>query len=198
MSNSKRLNGSLARPQPLEPPIRWGLISTVRVDPISRLPSLAPGCSCESPPRPAQRSRQSTPRPETLPHKIPLSFRVHPGQVNRTFPLDVPHHVRNRMFRRYRNHHVHVVGHQMALFNPALLVLHQPSKHLAQVPPQLPVQHLLRPFGMNTTWYLLSHFVWFRLSSSFLLSFAWRLTIASFCDGHPYLRIRQTATVSPA
>jgi hypothetical protein len=36
------------------------------------------------------------------------------------------------------------------------------------------------------------------LSIQFLLSFAWRLTIGSFCDGHPYRRKCQTPTVSPA
>ncbi len=49
--------------------------------------------------------------------------------------------------------------------------------------------------------YLQSHFVWFRLSNLsilFLLSFAWRLTIESFCDGHPYPSKSQTPTVSPA
>src|SRR5450830_819025 len=54
---------------------------------------------------------------------------------------------------------------------------------------------------MNTTWYLQSHFVWFKLSNlsiQFFLSFAWRLTIESFCDGHLYLRKRQTPTVTPA
>jgi hypothetical protein len=43
--------------------------------------------------------------------------------------------------------------------------------------------------------------VWFKLSIlsiQFLLSFAWRLTIESFCDGHPYLRKRQTPAVTPA
>ena len=60
----------------------------------------------------------------------------------------------------------------------------------------------LRLFGKNTTWYLQSHFLWFRLSilsiQFFSFRLLWRLTIGSFCDGHPYLRKRQTSTVTPA
>ncbi len=36
------------------------------------------------------------------------------------------------------------------------------------------------------------------LSIQFLLSFAWRLTIGSFCDGHPYRRKCKTSTFTPA
>src|SRR5689334_8074215 len=53
-----------------------------------------------------------------------------------------------------------------------------------------PYNTFLRHLGINTTWYLHSHFVWLRLSISsiaYSLSCAWRLTSGSFRDGLRYL-----------
>lgn len=36
--------------------------------------------------------------------------------------LDEPNHLRDRIFRRYQDYHVHMVGPKMAFFNPALLL----------------------------------------------------------------------------
>ena len=77
-----------------------------------------------------------------LAHKIPLPLPVDSRYVNRTFPLDVPDHLRYRILRRYGDHHVNVVGHQMPLLNPALFLFGELMKHLAKVNPQLAVQHL--------------------------------------------------------
>jgi len=49
-----------------------------------------------------------------------------------------------------------------------------------------PYSTFRRHFGINTTWYLHSHFVWLRLSISSIansLSCAWRLTSGSLRDG---------------
>ena len=45
-------------------------------------------------------------------------------------------------FGRYRNHHVHVISHQMAFLNAALFLRRQCPKHLSEMLPQFPVQHL--------------------------------------------------------
>jgi hypothetical protein len=59
---------------------------------------------------------------------------------------------------------VHVVWHQVAFQNLAFLLRSQSPKHLSHPLAQLSVQRLFRYFGMNTTWYLQSHMVWFSLS----------------------------------
>jgi hypothetical protein len=46
------------------------------------------------------------------------------------------------ILRRYRDHYVNVVGHQMALLDPALRLLGQLPEDLPTVPPQLKVQRL--------------------------------------------------------
>ena len=71
---------------------------------------------------PSSGRKKVPPRPETLPRKVPLSFRVHPCEVNRTFPLDVSRHVRYRVLRWYRDHYVHVSGYQISLLDLAFCV----------------------------------------------------------------------------
>jgi len=50
-----------------------------------------------------------------------------------------PYHLRHRILRRNRQHHVHVIRHQMPLLDPTLLLLGQSPEHLPEVLPQLPV-----------------------------------------------------------
>jgi hypothetical protein len=61
---------------------------------------------------------------------------------------------------------VHMIRPQMPFFNLTLLLLGQPTEYFPQIPPQFLVQSLPAAFGMKTTCYLHSHFVWFRLSGS--------------------------------
>jgi hypothetical protein len=72
----------------------------------------------------------------------PTKFRCHTGQIDRAFALDEADHMRNRIFRWDGNHHVNVVGHQVPLFDSALLLLRQFPKHLSEVPSQLRVKRL--------------------------------------------------------
>ena len=72
--------------------------------------------------------------------------------------------LRHRVLRRNCDHHVHVIGQQMPFFDSTLLLHSQLAEYFSQVLPQLPYSVFLRHFGMNTTWYLHSHFVWLRLS----------------------------------
>jgi hypothetical protein len=83
-----------------------------------------------------------SPRPKALTSVILFPFSVHPRQVDRALALDVPHHLRHRIFGRYRNHHVHMVCLKMPLFNPALSLLGQLLEHFAQMLPKALVQHL--------------------------------------------------------
>src|SRR6266851_2099908 len=85
--------------------------------------------------------------PEVLPHKISLLLSVYTGQMDRALALDETDHLRNRIFRWDGNRHVNVVGHQVPLFDPTLLLLRQLPKHLSEVPPQLRVKCLLAAFG---------------------------------------------------
>ena len=48
----------------------------------------------------------------------------------------------HRVLRRYRDHHMHMICHQMPFFDLVLLVLCQTTKHLSKMRPQLAVQHL--------------------------------------------------------
>jgi len=63
------------------------------------------------------------------------------------FALDVPDHLRNRVFWRYRYHHVNMIGHQMALLDPALLLHRQSAEYLTEMLPQLAVERLPAALG---------------------------------------------------
>lgn len=80
--------------------------------------------------------------PEVLTDKISLLLPIHPGQMDRALALDIPNHLRHRVLRRYRYHHVHVIRHQVPFLNPAFLLQRQLAKYLSKVLPQLPVQRL--------------------------------------------------------
>lgn len=79
-------------------------------------------------------------RSEVLPHEIALPLAVHPRQVNRTLALDVPDHLRYRIFRLDRDHHVHVIRHQMPFLDPALFLFRQTAKYFSKMSSQFPVQ----------------------------------------------------------
>ena len=95
----------------------------------------------------AHRGNEVPPRPEVLADEVPLPLAVHPRQVDRTLPLDETDHLLHRILRRNRNQHVDVIGHQMPLLNPALLLRGQFSEHLAQMAPQLLVQRPAAALG---------------------------------------------------
>src|SRR5664280_1233119 len=139
---------------------------------------------------PPHRGHEVSARPETLPHKILLPSSVHSRQVNRTLPFDKPDHLRHGVLGRDRNHHVHVIRQQMPFLNPAFLLLRQFAEHFSHILPQVPIQRLPATLGINTTWYLHSHFEWLKLSYSsiqFLLCVCFAAHARSFLDGLPYL-----------
>lgn len=170
MSRSERLIGNANAAPALEVTYSVTLISTTPADPAPHPRAPAPGCNCVSALRISLRSRQSTFWPKNF---APQSFSCAPntpapGECRSCLCFDVPHNVRHRIFRRYRNHHMHMVGHQMPFFYPTLFVLRQSPRNTSpRCARNCPYSTFLRPpFGYeNTMWYLLSsHFVWFRLS----------------------------------
>ena len=72
-----------------------------------------------------------------LTHIIPCFPCKLPGYMNRTLTLDVTYNLRDRIFRRYRDHHMHVIRHYMAFFYQAFLLPGQPVKNLSKFPPNL-------------------------------------------------------------
>src|ERR1700745_2478579 len=67
--------------------------------------------------------------PEVLTHEIALPLPVDPRQMDCALALDEPNHLRDRILRWDRNHHVDVVGHDVPFFNLALLLRRQFAKH---------------------------------------------------------------------
>jgi hypothetical protein len=50
--------------------------------------------------------------------------------ANRTLALDEADHLRNRVFRRDRDHHVDMIWHEVALLDPAFLLQSQLAEHI--------------------------------------------------------------------
>jgi hypothetical protein len=92
----------------------------------------------------------SRPRVET---KYPLAQKCCPtklrffSQMDRTLALDKPDHLRDRVFRRNRDHHVNVIRHEMAFLDLALLLQRQLTEDLAEMPSQFPVKRLSAALG---------------------------------------------------
>ena len=54
------------------------------------------------------------------------------------FALDKTDHLRNRVFRWDRDHHVDVIRHEVTLLDPAFLLQGQLAEHLPEVLPSSP------------------------------------------------------------
>jgi hypothetical protein len=92
------------------------------------------------PTRPHHQFRYETPK--VLTDKVSLSLAVHGGQMNRTLSLDISDHLRNRLFGGNRNHHVHVIVHQVPSLDPAFLLLRQGRNTSPKMLPQSAKQGL--------------------------------------------------------
>src|SRR4030095_7677659 len=62
------------------------------------------------------------------------------GNVDRRFPLDKANDLRHRVLWRDGEEHMHVIRHQMPLFDAILLLLRQRAEDLPKMPPQLMVE----------------------------------------------------------
>ena len=78
-------------------------------------------------------------RPELPVAELVLQVRVPVEYHQRALPLQVSHHARHAVFRRYSHQHVHVVGHQVPLYYLDALVLAELPEYLPYVLPDLVV-----------------------------------------------------------
>jgi hypothetical protein len=69
-----------------------------------------------------------------------LSFAVSSRKMDRALAFDVANHLTDRIFRRYRQQHVNVVGHQMPFFDAAFPLLGQLPEYRTEVSLQIAVQ----------------------------------------------------------
>ena len=102
-------------------------------------------------------------RPEVLTHEVALSLPVNPGQMDRAFALDEPDHLRYRVLRRNRDHHVHMIRHQVPFFDLRLHLSRELVEHLAEIPAKLQIQRLPSTFRDEYDVVFAVHVVWLRL-----------------------------------
>ena len=57
--------------------------------------------------------------------------------MDRALSLAVPDPLRHRILRRYRDHHVYVIWHQVPFLDPALPLLRKTPEYLSQLPAYL-------------------------------------------------------------
>src|SRR5262249_41131775 len=78
--------------------------------------------------------------PKMLPHEIAFSFSIDARQVGCALVLFEPDHLRHRILRWDRNHHVHMIRHQMAFLDPTFLLPRQLPEYLSKMFPQVTIQ----------------------------------------------------------
>ena len=146
MSCPKRLVGVAARPLSLEPPV--GDQSAPKIQSIQALVFLllVPNIFADNSLAPTGRRNEIPPCPEVLPEKIALTPQYTRARSIALFPFCVTHHLRNRILRRYRDHDMHMILHQVPFLDPASLLFRQSAKHLSKIPPQLTIQRLAPAF----------------------------------------------------
>ena len=84
--------------------------------------------------------------PEYLSGEILRSSTIFPGNRDRALALDVSDYVRNRIFRRNANAHVHVIRHDVPFHNLRFLVLRQLMEYLPELLAKHPEYPLLPLF----------------------------------------------------
>ncbi len=75
-------------------------------------------------------------------HEVAAPLPEMPSNVDRALPPNEPDHLRHRVLRRDRDHHVYVVRLQVPFLDLALLLTGQAPEYLSQMPPELSVEHL--------------------------------------------------------
>ena len=74
---------------------------------------------------PSDRGYMIPSHPKMHPCKILLLSQVDPRYENRTLSFDIPYYLKYGIFRGNRYQHMHVITHQMPLFNTTLSLAHQ-------------------------------------------------------------------------
>src|SRR5262245_29249599 len=85
----------------------------------------------------SDRRHEKTSCPEALAYEVSSFFSVHARQMNGALSFDKTDHLRDRMFRRNRDHHMHVICQQTPLLDPAFLLCGQLPEYLSKVRSQL-------------------------------------------------------------
>src|SRR5215468_2892306 len=93
--------------------------------------------------------------PKVLAREIPL-LATQAGHRYGALPFQKPDYRSDRVLRRNRDAHVHVVRQQVSLDDLALLLPRQSVEDFSQLAARLAKQHLASPLGTITTWYLQS------------------------------------------
>jgi hypothetical protein len=70
-----------------------------------------------------------------VPGRVLAASHACPGNVDRRFPLDKAHNLHHRVLRGNGEEHVHVIPHQVPLFNPTFFLLCQRAEDLPEMPP---------------------------------------------------------------
>lgn len=91
---------------------------------------------------PADRVHEEPAGPEVLTHEVALALSIDSTRVDRALALDEPHDLRHRVFRRDRQQHVHMVGHQMPFLDLRFLLERELPEHF----PKMPTQFLILRF----------------------------------------------------
>ena len=82
--------------------------------------------------------------PEHFAGEMALPAPKAPGTRHRTFTLDIPYHLRHRLFRWNTDTDMHVIGHEVSFYNRRFLVLRQLMEDFPQMLAQL-AENLLLP-----------------------------------------------------
>ena len=72
--------------------------------------------------------------------KPALSLAINSREVDCALAFDVPDHLTDRIFRRYRQQHVNVVRHQMPFFDAAFPLFGQLPEYRTEMSLQVPIQ----------------------------------------------------------
>jgi hypothetical protein len=75
-----------------------------------------------------------------LAHEVAFALSIDPRQVDRALALDEPDDLRHRIFRRNRQQHVDMVGHQMPFLDFRFFLQRELPEYLAQIPAQFLIQ----------------------------------------------------------
>ena len=148
MSRSKRLVG-VANAAPHARRHRIGDLSSPQSELIQPrvLLLLLPDVLADQRLVPAHGGDKVSAGPQVLSHEVALALPVHPRQMKRALAIDEPDHLRDRVLRRDRDHHVHMIGHQMSFLDSALFLRGPLLEHLSEVSTQLPIQSPSAPLG---------------------------------------------------
>jgi hypothetical protein len=87
-------------------------------------------------------------RPEMLAYEVPL-LSAQPGDGNRALAFQKPDHRGHRMFLGYRDAHMHMVRHQVAFDNLALLLPGQSVEDRPQLTTRVPKDGFPAPLRLG-------------------------------------------------